>query len=132
MITSIGTLRYRKNWWVWLEVDYELGRYLRRLYFFAQYGCSKLGRPSQDEHITIVSSHEKTDRFEAVWGVHEGREIEFTVLLKPETNSNAVWCPVRSIGLEEIRLELGLSAERHIPLHFAVGYLYPGKVKNDS
>lgn len=128
MINSTGTIRYRSNWWIWLECDYELGRYLRRLFFAQRFKVEKLGKPSWDEHITVVSSHEYLPTFPSLWGKHEGRECEFTVVLEPKTNGNAWWMPVKSVELEGLRIELGLEPERHIPLHFAVGYQYPGKV----
>lgn len=131
MIQSIGTIRYRSNWWIWLECDYELGRYLRRLHYNFVYKVCKLGKPSWDEHITVVSSHEKTDKFEQFWGKYEGLSVNFEVEIAPQTNGNAFWMPVHSKKLENIREELGLVKQRMIPLHFAVGYEYPGKVKDE-
>jgi len=112
---------------MWLEVDPQLGKYLRKLYFLAQYGVSKLGKPSWDDHITVVSSHERTPLFEKFWWLHEGREVKFNLFFEPATNDNAYWYPITSEGLNEIRRELGLG-ERMIPLHLAAGYLFPGKV----
>lgn len=125
---SQGILRYRSNWWIWLECDYELGRYLRRLYFLATHKVYKLGKPSWDEHITVVSSHEKTEKFEKYWNKHEGKIIDFSLDLFPQTNGNAWWFPIVSQTLEDIREELGLNRLRNIPLHFAVGYERMGKV----
>lgn len=132
MLKSIGTVRYKSNWWIWLDVDYELGRYLRHLYLLARRKCCKLGRPSQQEHITVVSSHEKNGLFEQLWMKHEGREIEFWIDLdKPKTNGNAIWHPIISPDLENLRIELGLTANRNPDLHFCCGYLYQGKTFYD-
>lgn len=132
MIESIGTIRYRPNWWIWLEVDPNLGKYLRHLCFLASYKCKKLGRPSQGEHITVVSSHEKiseAEKYHYLWGKYEGLQVEFSIILEPDTNGNAWWFPIRSISLELIREELGLSRKRAIDLHYCPGYENPGKVK---
>ena len=126
---SIGTIKYRPNWWIWLECDYQLGKYLRKLFFNNNFGLIKLAKPSWDEHITIVSHHEYNDTFSAHWNKHENKQIQFEIILETlSTNSNAWWYSIKSKELEDIREELGLGRERIIPLHFCIEYEREGKI----
>ena len=120
---SIGTIQYRDNWWIWVIVDDQLGKYLRKLFYLARNRCEKLGNPSQGNHITVVSSHEKTENFEKFWKKYQGEPVEFEVILEPDTNSNAWWFPIKSTKLEDIREELGLPRQRiYNDLHYCPGY----------
>lgn len=127
MITSYATISYRPNWWIIAYVDYELGKYLRKLFSYAHYHTVKLGKPSWDEHITVVSQHEEDKIHKNLWNRHQNRSVSFNIILTPFTNGNAYWYPVESAELDEIRTELGLSNPREVPLHFAIGYLKQGK-----
>ena len=128
MINTQGIFRYRPNWWAWIEVDYELGRYLRRSFLFG-HGI-KLQKPSWNEHITCVSTHEKEKiSHPELWGKHEGITINFSIQTEAlYYNGNAYWYDVVSNEVDNIRLELGLKNPREIPLHFAIGYLTNGKI----
>lgn len=50
-----GKINWRNDGWVYLEVNKELGRYLRYMYYLYTYKTVKLSSPSRNEHITIVT-----------------------------------------------------------------------------
>lgn len=115
---------YRANWG-FLEVEYELGRYLRKLFWLHTNGVYKLGRPSNDEHITIFTPRE----YEA--SKHVSGEYEFQLdFSNVWTNSNAFWLDVVSPQIESLRTSLGLGPQE-VPIHFCFGYLYAGKAPLD-
>ena len=127
-MNSEGIIQYRDNYWVWLLVDDQLGKYLRKLYYLARKGCHKLGSPSQGEHITVVSSHEKNENFDKFWKKYDGESAEFQILFPPDTNSNAWWYQVKSAKLEDLREELGLPRQRGFAeLHYCPGYERTGR-----
>ena len=113
-----ATIRYRGSWVIG-DVDHDVGRYLRRL-FLLTYGI-KLERPSNSEHITIASSYEEKNTI--LWGVHEGEVVTCIPDMTLWTNGTALWIPIKSDRMEEIREELGLLRVGEIPLHFCVGYI---------
>jgi len=121
-----GTLEYRDNYWIWLKVEEEFGRYLRRLFLLGN--GTKLQRPSNDSHITVASSHEVTDDYRVMYEYYKllmpnGTKLPFTVDLNLWTNGNAYWYPVKSVAIEDFREKLGLPREREFSIHFAIGYL---------
>lgn len=129
MINSQCTIRYRPNYWMIAEVDYFLGKYLRKLFYYSVYKTAKLGKPSWEEHITVISHHEESAiAHKELWWKHEGKVCDFQLELALANNGNAFWCPVISPALDALRTELGLPNPRQIPLHFAIGYLEEGKV----
>lgn len=124
MITSYGSIKLY-NRWGFLQCSHELGKYLRKLRYNLTNKCQKLQRPSNDEHITIISPHDNIDLIP--YNDRNGDLIKFTVDLDPRTNGNAVWLPVYSIGIGKFRLSLGLDEFPGVPLHFCVGYHREGK-----
>lgn len=124
MIKSVGTL-YVGHRWIKLECDHELGKYLRKLYRQASYGCDVLQRPSHEEHITVVSEYESYD-YDDAYKFH-GQRFEFFVDIQPFHNGNAWWYPVYSIQLNRFRSRLMLPRRSEIPLHFCIGYQREGK-----
>lgn len=128
---SSGTISFKNNLWIWVDVEESLSRYLRRL-FLRGHGI-KLQKPSWDDHITVVSSHEKSniniEDYIIARELFEGRDISFTIELNLTTNGNAYWYPVISHELDHLREYIGLKNPREIPLHFAIGYLTEGKIE---
>jgi hypothetical protein len=120
---SKGKIRLH-NRWGFLECDHELGKYYRKLYRNHYYGCRKLQRPSNAEHITIFSPWDEID----LSGYHRfnGKELEFEVFTKPFTNGNAVWYPVYSMDIRIFRMRLGAASTMGKPVHFCLGYQASG------
>lgn len=128
MINSFGTIRYLDNYWVWVDVDNSLSRYLRRL-FLLGHGI-KLQKPSNSDHITVVTSHEKEKINTAKLGYMAGDTVSFSISLDLWTNGNAYWYPVISKDIDNFRTALGLDNPRPIPIHFCIGYLFEGKIEH--
>lgn len=123
----IGNIQYKDNWWVWLLIDEEFTRYLRRLFLLGN--GIKLQRPSQDSHITVISSHEKENLILDKWKINDGIELSFNIDFTLYTNSNAYWYPVISKDLDDFRSNLGLTNPRKFPLHLGIGYLTNEKIE---
>lgn len=124
MISSTGIVKLHSRWG-FLHCDYNLGKYLRRLYYNYFYKCRKLERPSNNEHITIVSPWDDV----SLINLHRWNNIKlnFSIHMKPNDNGNALWLPVVSEDIEEFRENvLGVQKNPGIPLHFCVGYLTKG------
>ena len=116
MISSQGILNYDGKWCL-VECDYNLGRYLRKL-FLLGHGI-KLQRPARSEHITVVSHHEQVSKN---WQIRNGELINFDLHTCLYTNGNAFWYPAWSQQLFTLREQLGLGCPP-IPLHFCIGYI---------
>ena len=121
----IGTIKVGYNWTV-AEIDHELGRYLRRL-FLRTFGI-KLQRPSNKEHITIISEYEKLYDKLPLEKYHK-KQVNFKLVLQAYTNGNAFWCPVLSMEIGEIRESTGLCYEPEYGFHFCIGYLNNGIIE---
>lgn len=106
------------NHWGFLSVEHELGRYYRRL-FFNTYGL-KLQRPSNEEHITIISPWDNL--LLSNFHCFNGMLVKFEVVHPLYWNGNAIWLGVISEQLSDFRKSLGLS-DPEIDLHFCIGYL---------
>lgn len=119
----IGKLKVGRNWTV-LEVDHEIGRYYRKL-FLRTFGI-KLERPSNSEHISIISPFDSTD-YTNILLPYMGELIEFDLLPTLYTNGNAFWLNVLSGRLEHLRYIVSGIFEQD--LHFCIGYLNNGIVK---
>lgn len=107
------------NHWGFLEVDHEIGRYYRSL-FFLTYGV-KLQRPSNKEHITIISPED----YILLSHLHAFNDsfLNFSINNLLWTNGSCFWLDVISEDIEDFRQILGLSRKKIIPFHLAVGYL---------
>lgn len=107
------------NRWGFLEVDHQVGKYYRSL-FYLTYGV-KLQRPSNKEHITIVSPDDNL----FLGNLHHfnGNELFFCTQNIPYTNSSCIWIDVVSEDIVSFRKSIGLSPTKEIGLHLAIGYI---------
>lgn len=122
-----GILKVGYEWTV-VEVDYELGRYLRSLFKLSNYNLIKLGQPSNKEHITVISPYDKISLlYRNLLKDYDNTLIHFNIEFELYTNGNAYWVPVISKQLEDLRSRCGLSRHPAIELHFCVGYERIGK-----
>lgn len=113
----IGRLKVY-NHWAFLEVEHDVGRYYRRL-FLRQFGL-KLERPSNEEHVTVISPEDTLD-FEEL-RLYNGQELTFEVTTDLWWNGSAVWLPVVSNDILILRSRFGLR-EQFMPQHFCIGYI---------
>lgn len=107
-----GILRVRPTW-LTIELDHEIGRYYRNL-FLLTYGF-KLQRPSNGEHITVISEKDNIQ----VDNEFEGIPIKFRLGTTLTTNGNAICLRVFSFEAVCIRCDYGLL---YRDLHFCIGY----------
>lgn len=103
MYETTGILRYvidDTGHKVYLEVDQEIANYYRSLIP----KWIKFNRQYYPPHISVVR-HETPVRN---WGVHDGKEVEFTY--SPVVHFGTVYCWLNafSVELEKIRLGMGL------------------------
>lgn len=112
----VGQLKVR-NFFIVLEIQHEIGKYYRSL-FLKTFGI-KLQRPSNSEHITVVSDYDKTN-------ISNYRYLDKTIIPFDTDpflywNGNAVWVNIHSKELDEIREIIGLGKPIY-DFHFCIGY----------
>ena len=122
-----GKLRVGYNWSV-IEVDYNLGKYLRNLLYLTSNKTLKLQQPSNQEHITLISPYETNNYNKSVLENYDGLRVEFEISTELFTNGNAYWVTIISNRAEKIRESVGLPKQSQIPLHFCIGYIKEGKL----
>lgn len=110
-----GRINFDKS--LFIAVDYEIGRYFRKLYYYYTYKTIKLGSPSRGEHITIIPDF-WVDK-EQIAG-YIGKVVEFYLLPMTKTNGNAIWVEVECDEAEKIREKFDFNYHK---LHFCIGYL---------
>lgn len=134
-MNSTGTLRYSPKlngsherrdggstkWWLVLDVDPELGRYLRQLHHLATYRTQKLQKPAWEVHISVIRDEEPLDEFKPLWEKYAGLELCFEYELNAEGNETYVWLPVVCEAALDIRVEMGLPRSPIFPLHCTIG-----------
>lgn len=116
---TTGTLKYQDQNRLWVLIDYEVGAYLRKLFWLERY--VKLGRPSRTEHISVVSHYERILNPD-FWNKYENKPVYVNIELETYTNGNAWWCRIYSNELNYVREELGLENPKKVPLHLGFGY----------
>lgn len=116
MFSSKGTLSYRGNWSLRLEVDQQIADYYRKL--IPKYkNINGLRYPA---HITIVREKNglEYDRPTDMsnWGQYEGETVEFFYDGIIREGEVYFWINAFSKRFEEIRTELGLSCEENFSI----------------
>lgn len=115
------------NHWGFLELDHQIGKYYRSL-FKLSFGL-KLQRPSNEEHITIVSPEDGILLSE----LHHlnGTTLSSAFNNVLYSNGNALWLDVISKDIEDFRKSIGLSPAMMKPCHFCIGYLGETEMSSD-
>jgi len=104
---STGRLHYRKEGnsvGVSVSVDQGMSEFYRSL--IPKYLPSN--RQKYPAHITVVRIHKERPKDMKFWGVHEGKQIDFSYSSYIHEGSLYWWLNAFSTELEEIRRELGL------------------------
>lgn len=103
MFCSYGTLNYRTDGSLIVEIDQELVRYYR--YYLAR---KAFAYPQKHQaHISVVRKETLPVRME-MWEKYQGKTVPFFVQHKIWECERYFWVNVYSFELERIRLELGL------------------------
>jgi len=136
LVTSVGTLRYSPKlngsldrrdggstkWWLVIDVDPDLGKYCRQMYYYARHKADKLQRPAWEAHISVIRDEEPIDGLKPLWEKYSGQTIEFAYDMQAaEGDDTYVWLPVVCEAALDIRVELGLQREPYFPLHLTIG-----------
>ena len=125
IIETYGYIRISKS--LYIELDHQIGKYLRKLFEFYTYKTIKLQRPSRQEHITII--REGFDLTPLL--CYNGVKADFIIVGHATTNGNSIVFRVECPLGEQIRKEFNYEANNHF-LHFCIGYLYEGHRKNST
>lgn len=117
-----GYVRYTPSWWVILGVDDALGKYLRHMFWLRTHKAIKLGRPSQNLHVTVISGEQPPIDKVLEWGRYEGTDLWCRLYYQAATNGNAWWMPVYCEAAYNLRERLGLRRVPEPDLHLCIGY----------
>ncbi|HVJ63099.1 MAG TPA: hypothetical protein VM555_10360 [Tahibacter sp.] len=134
MIRSVGTLRYSPEirpgsttrrdggstrWWLIVDADPELGRYLRHLYTIYHRRTRLLQAPLWGVHLSVIRGEQPTDS--GAWGQYDGEAVEFDYDPVARETDGYVWCPAECDTILDLRERLGLAREPSPPLHLTIG-----------
>jgi hypothetical protein len=129
-----GTLRYSPElragshqrrdggstrWWLIIDADPELGRYLRHLYLLAHQRTRWLQAPLWGAHVSVIRG--EVPPLPQYWGEGEGRAVAFELDLRAQETQGFVWCPVHCEAALDLRERLGLARDPQPPLHLTIG-----------
>ena len=134
MLRSTGTYRFspelRKGthtrrdggttrWWLIIDCDPELGRFLRHLFELGHYRTRSLQPPLWGTHISVIRGEQPL--MADAWGELDGVAVEFAYMpIVHETNRFA-WCQVECPEALALREAFGLSRQSQPPLHLTIG-----------
>jgi hypothetical protein len=132
---SVGTFRYSPTlgdsltrrdggttrWWLLIDCDPDLGRYLRHLYHAASYWTRKPRAPLWGPHVSVIRG-EEPPRKEG-WERLAGAQVEFEYEPEVRETDGYLWVPVGCELALQHREELGLVREPEPPLHLTIGNL---------
>jgi len=133
-LTATGTLRYSPalgkagharrdggstQWWLIVECDPELGRYLRHQFLLGHRRTRRLQGPLWGAHISAIRGERPP--LQALWKRWDGATVEFDYDPAVRETDGFVWCPVRCERLLGLREELGLPREPQPALHLTIG-----------
>jgi hypothetical protein len=106
MYESIGILNYSGINRLVLQIDQELADFYRSM--IPKY--LPTNRPRWAAHVTVVREHKEEVVKREAWGKYEGHQVPFFYSPIIECDNTYYWLNVFCVRLEEIRIELGLSA----------------------
>ncbi|MBP3956555.1 hypothetical protein J8F10_14845 [Gemmata sp. G18] len=145
---SIGTYRFSPEvrtgshgrrdggstrWWLIIDCDPDLGRYLRHLFTVGHYRTRSLQQPLWGPHISVIRGNEPPDP--AAWGQLDGAAVEFEYDSVVRETGGFVWCPVECPEALAVRETLGLPRCPDPPLHLTIGnfnYGASGRAEPDA
>lgn len=108
-------------WWLIIDADPELGRYLRRLFTLDRWRVSEPQDPLWGTHISVVRGEPPPKP--AAWARLDGTEVEFEFEPDARLMDDYLWVPVTCPIALDHREELGLPREPIPALHLTFGNL---------
>lgn len=134
LIKSTGTLRYSPElgkgshtrrdggstqWWLIIDCDPELGRYLRYQFMRGNHYTRSLQSPLWGAHVSVIRGEIPANM--DAWKHLDGATIDFEYDPAVCETQGFVWCPVRCNQALDLREMLGLAREPEPPLHLTIG-----------
>ena len=107
------------QWWLIIDAEAELGRYLRHLFGLAHYRTRQLKDPLWGAHISVIRGEAPLQP--PCWGKYAGQRVEFELDWAAQEDKGFVWCPVQCPAALDLREELGLARLPQPPLHLTIG-----------
>lgn len=107
------------EWWLILQCEADVGRYLRELYALDVRRTRCLADPLWGAHVSVVQNEVPPNL--AAWRALEGRPMRFEYCHPPQEIGEYVFFPVECAEALDYREHLGLSREPRLPLHFTIG-----------
>lgn len=107
------------RWWLIIDGDPELGRYLRHQFWLAHRRVRSLQSPLWGTHVSVIRGEAPVDA--ARWGREDGQRVTFEIDPVPQETRGYVWYPVRCDAVLDLRERLGLPREPVPPLHLTIG-----------
>src|SRR5690242_10560799 len=101
------------KWWLIIDCDPNLGRYLRHQFTMAVYRTRKVQGPLWGTHISVVRGEEPP--LKEAWGRLSGQQVEFEYEFAVQETDGYLWVPVRCEPALRHREELGLPREPDPP-----------------
>ena len=108
-------------WWLIIDCDPELGRYLRHQVVAAVHRTRQVQAPLWGTHISVIRNEEPPRK--QAWEQLNGTEVEFEFELAIRETNGYLWVPVFCEPALQHREELGLPREPQPPLHMTIGNL---------
>jgi hypothetical protein len=112
-----GTTR----WWLVIDCDPDLGRYLRHQFTVGTYRTRQIQAPLWGAHVSVVRGEEPS--LKQHWERLNGQEVEFEYEPVIRETEGYLWVPVWCETALSHREELGLVREPDPPLHLTIGNL---------
>jgi hypothetical protein len=109
------------KWWLIIECDPELGRYLRYQFRIKTYATKPVQAPLWGTHISVIRNEEPG--IKANWEKLQTQEIEFKYESDIQETEGYLWVPVQCEPALKHREALGLPQEPELPLHLTIGNL---------
>lgn len=107
------------DWWLIIQFDREVGRYLRRLHEISSTNASQLSEPLWGPHVSVVRG-EKPPHLES-WRDRQGREVTLEYTQAPQETDGYIYFPVQCKEALNYRDLLGLPRQPQWPLHLTIG-----------
>jgi hypothetical protein len=107
------------DWWLIIQCDRDVGRYLRHLYASAHPAAGPVNEPLWGPHVSVV--HGEVPPNPDPWSDRQGREIAFEYAQEAEETDGYIYHPVTCIELLDYREQLGLTRAPRLPLHLTIG-----------
>ena len=133
-LATVGTFRYSPairgesttrrdggstEWWLILDIDPELGRYLRAEYARSRYRTVQPQPPLWGTHVSVIRGEEPPDK--AAWKKFDGQRVEVRYEWAVTETREYLWVPVWCPPATAIRVGLGLPPEPTPAMHLTFG-----------